>query len=118
MRDSRFVGATGNDQHHHPPYPEVLSGFAHDPSRSGALGADCISQEPAMTRTTEILFVDPRVDDIATLLAGVRPEVEPILLDAERPPARQMAEANPGRAGLGAVHVVAHGAPGRCSSPR
>ena len=66
-----------------------------------------------MTRATEILFVDSRVADIATLLAGVRPEVEPILLSQGRPAARQMAEALAGRAGLGAVHVVAHGEPGR-----
>ena len=68
-----------------------------------------------MTNTFEILFVDTAVSDLAALLAGVRPEVEAIVLDAQRPAARQMAEALAGRAGLAAVHVVAHGASGRVS---
>jgi hypothetical protein len=51
--------------------------------------------------------------DIATLLLGLRPEVEPIVLDAAVPAARQMAAVLEGRRGLDAVHVVAHGSPGR-----
>lgn len=61
---------------------------------------------------SEILFVDPAVSDIATILAGLRPEVEAIVLDSSRPAARQIAEALGGRRGLDAVHVIAHGAPG------
>jgi hypothetical protein len=63
----------------------------------------------------EILFVDPGVADIATLLGHLRPEVEAILLDPARPAARQIAAAVAGRHGLDAVHVIAHGAPGRVS---
>lgn len=66
-------------------------------------------------RASEILFVDPHVSDLRTILANLRPEVEAILLDAERPAARQMAQALEGRDGLDAVHVIAHGAPGRVS---
>ena len=62
---------------------------------------------------SEILFVDPSVSDIATILSGLRPEVEAIVLDSSRPAARQIAEALRGRRGLDAVHVIAHGAPGR-----
>ena len=70
---------------------------------------------PVSSRAAEILFVDPAVPDLATLLAGVRPEVETVVLDAARPAARQIADALAGRRGLEAVHVVAHGAPGRVS---
>ena len=42
---------------------------------------------------SEILFVDPAVSDIATILGGLRPEVEAIVLDSSRPAARQIAEA-------------------------
>jgi Domain of unknown function (DUF4347) len=62
---------------------------------------------------SEILFVDPSVSDIATILGGLRPEVEAIVLDSSRPAARQIAESLRGRRGLDAVHVIAHGAPGR-----
>ena len=71
--------------------------------------------QPAGDRepTREILFIDPRVADIETLLGHLRPEVEAILLDPVRPAARQIAAALAGRHGLDAVHVIAHGAPGR-----
>jgi Domain of unknown function (DUF4347) len=62
---------------------------------------------------SEILFVDPSVSDIATILGGLRHEVEAIVLDSSRPAARQIAEALCDRRGLDAVHVIAHGAPGR-----
>jgi hypothetical protein len=73
-----------------------------------------------MTRTPEIppreiLFIDPGVSDIETLLGHLRPEVEAILLDPDRPAARQITAAVAGRHGLDAVHVIAHGAAGRVS---
>ena len=66
-----------------------------------------------MTLKSEILFVDASVSDIATILGGLRPEVEAIVLGSSRPAARQIAEALHGRRDLDAVHVMAHGAPGR-----
>src|SRR6266581_2626013 len=68
-----------------------------------------------MVRPCEILFVDPSVSDLDTIFRCLRPEVEAIVLDAESPPARQIATALAGRAGLDAVHVIAHGAPGLVS---
>jgi hypothetical protein len=66
-----------------------------------------------MARASEFVFVDPSVSDLDTMLRCFRPEVEAIVLDAARPPARQIASALEGFAGLDAVHVIAHGAPGR-----
>ncbi len=63
----------------------------------------------------EIAFIDPGVDDLQTLLAGIRPDVEPILLTADEPASRQMARAVRGREGLQAIHVIAHGQPGEVS---
>src|SRR5215813_3093245 len=63
--------------------------------------------------TSEVLFVDPAVSDLETILAELRPGVEAVLLDGARPAAEQMAAALCGRQGLAAVHVMAHGAPGR-----
>ncbi|MCC8966299.1 DUF4347 domain-containing protein, partial [Bradyrhizobium sp. Pear76] len=61
----------------------------------------------------EIAFIDPGIDDLVTLMHGIRPDVEPILLTADEPAARQMARAVEGRDGLEAIHVIAHGSPGR-----
>ncbi|MFD1981429.1 DUF4347 domain-containing protein [Mesorhizobium newzealandense] len=68
-----------------------------------------------MARASEILFVDPTVSDLQTVLGNVRPEVQAIVLDGRRPAAQQIAAALAGHAGLDAVHVIAHGAPGRVS---
>jgi hypothetical protein len=68
-----------------------------------------------MRRSSEFLFVDPSVSDLDTILGNLRPEVHAIVLDERWPAARQMAAALDGRHGLDAVHVIAHGAPGRVS---
>jgi hypothetical protein len=70
------------------------------------------TQLPPPVRS-EIVFIDPGVDDIDVLLAGLRPEVEGVVLDAVQPAPRQMAQALAGRRGLAAIHVIAHGAPGK-----
>jgi Domain of unknown function (DUF4347) len=67
----------------------------------------------AATPAREILSLDPGVSGIATLLGHLRPEVEAILLDPVRPAAHQMAAALAGEHDLAAIHIVAHGAPGR-----
>ncbi len=63
----------------------------------------------------EILFVDPSVTALETILGNLRPGVEAIVLDSARPAARQIAAALDGRHGLRSVHIIAHGAPGRVS---
>ncbi|MDH2348678.1 VCBS domain-containing protein, partial [Bradyrhizobium sp. SSUT77] len=64
----------------------------------------------------EIAFIDCGVDDLATLLAGIRPDVEPILLSNDEPAPRQMVRAVRGREGqLHKIHVIAHGRSGEVS---
>jgi hypothetical protein len=66
-----------------------------------------------MSHISEILFVDPSVACVDTILSGLRPGVAAVLLDPAQPAAWQIASALKGRHGLDAVHVIAHGAPGR-----
>ncbi|KAB0265077.1 VCBS domain-containing protein [Microvirga brassicacearum] len=63
----------------------------------------------------EIVFVDPNISDLSTLLQGVRPEIEAHLLTPHEPASRQMARVVAGRRGLEAIHVIAHGRPGQVS---
>ncbi|OBQ59488.1 hypothetical protein A9K72_24990 [Mesorhizobium loti] len=83
------------------------------PLPAAATGRPNARTDARQAGASEILFVDPSVSDLGTILANLRPEVEAIVLDANRPAARQMALALEGRDGLDAVHVIAHGAPGR-----
>ena len=70
-------------------------------------------EERVMARPHEILFVDRSVSDIDTILSGLRPGVEARVLDPATPAVRQIAAALAGRHDLSAVHIIAHGAPGR-----
>ena len=66
-------------------------------------------------RLREIAFIDRNVDDLATLLAGLRPELDPILLSDDEPALCQMACLVRGWDGLEAIHVIAHGRVGEVS---
>src|SRR5262245_61704889 len=68
--------------------------------------------ERNVTAKREIAFIDRNIDDIATLLSGMRPEVEAILISDHEPAARQMAQIAAERDGLSAIHVIAHGTAG------
>ena len=68
--------------------------------------------EADAARVSEMLFVDASVDDLA-YPGNLRPGVVAVVLDRASPPARQIAVALHGVRGLDAVHVIAHGAPGR-----
>src|SRR5262245_27370215 len=70
---------------------------------------------PPRTLKRAIAFIDRNVDDLSTLLAGVSPHVEPILLSDDEPTLQQMVRAVKGRADLDAIHVIAHGRPGEVS---
>jgi hypothetical protein len=69
----------------------------------------------AHTTKREIAFIDRNVDDLDTLLAGIRPDVETIVLSNDESAPRQMARVVQGREGLAAIHVIAHGRPGQVS---
>ena len=66
-----------------------------------------------MPGLSELLFIDPGVADRGTILCNLRPSVAAIVLDSVRPAACQIAAALRALQGLDAVHVIAHGAPGR-----
>jgi hypothetical protein len=61
------------------PAPTGPAGTAPSPDKPPS---NRIAEGNAMPRPTEILFVDPGVADLATLLGSVRPGVEAIELDA------------------------------------
>jgi hypothetical protein len=91
--------------------PNISEAEAHRAALS--FSAETLSMSATPKR--EIAFIDRGVKDLATLLAGIRPEVEPILLSNDEPAPRQMARAVQGREGLEAIHVIAHGRPGEVS---
>src|SRR6516162_5013860 len=97
--------------------------LSHRDSPRANCGAGCrklakLHRENAMSPRTlkrAIAFIDRNVDDLGTLLAGISPHVEPILLSDDEPAPRQMVRAVNRRADLDAIHVIAHGRPGEVS---
>jgi len=63
----------------------------------------------------EIAFVDRNVDDLPTFLAGLRPELDPIILSDDQPALCQIARLVRCWDGLEAIHVIAHGRVGEVS---
>ena len=68
---------------------------------------------PRKIREREVLFIDPGVSDIDTLVGHLRTEVEPIFVSRIRPAARQMAQVLAEERGLAAIHIIAHGTSGQ-----
>jgi hypothetical protein len=60
----------------------------------------------------ELLFVDPFVADPEQLLIALRPNVETIILEADRGGLEQITEALEQRRDVKAIHIVAHGESG------
>ncbi|HBY77299.1 MAG TPA: hypothetical protein DEG47_09945, partial [Cyanobacteria bacterium UBA11148] len=59
--------------------------------------------------TTGIVFIDPNIDDYQTLLAGVKPGLEVVLLDGNRDGIVQITEVLQKHRSLLSLHIVAHG---------
>ncbi|MCC2113551.1 MAG: DUF4347 domain-containing protein, partial [Hyphomicrobiales bacterium] len=60
----------------------------------------------------EIVFIDGSVDDAQTLIAGIDPNSEIVLLDSSRDGVEQIAEVLAGRTGIDAIHLISHGSEG------
>ena len=63
--------------------------------------------------SNEIVFIDSAVENYQTLLKGIDPSVEVIILDATRDGVEQIAEILSGRSDIDAIHIIAHGESGK-----
>jgi len=61
---------------------------------------------------TEIAIFDSRLDDLSTLLTGLNPGVEPLVLHSEEDALVQIAAVLANRQNIRALHLIGHGAPG------
>ena len=61
----------------------------------------------------EIVFIDRAITDVDSFLAGLRPDIEAIVLAPGESAPAQIAKALCGRSALAAIHIVAHGQAGQ-----
>ena len=64
------------------------------------------------TLYTTLVFIDLSVEDAQSLMSGVVPGAEVILLDSRRNGVEQITAALAHRPGINRIHLVSHGAPG------
>ncbi len=62
-----------------------------------------------------MVFIDRNITDLNTLLAGMRSDVDTVLLTGEEPAILQIARIVQGREQLSAIHIIAHGRAGEIS---
>ena len=67
---------------------------------------------PPPVTGVEVAFVDARVADIQTLLAGIKPGVKVFILDPAKDGVEQITRALKGEGMVSAIHIISHGTPG------
>ncbi|MDH5775196.1 MAG: DUF4347 domain-containing protein, partial [Nitrospirota bacterium] len=80
----------------------------NDSSDSDALWSSGLSLSAPSDRK-EIVFIDTSVDNYQTLMEGIDPNAEVILLDSTRDGIEQIAEILGERTDIDAVHIISHG---------
>ncbi len=66
----------------------------------------------APTERKEIVFIETSVEDFHTLMEGIDPQAEVVLLDSTRDGLEQIAEILGERSDIDAIHVISHGSQG------
>ncbi|MEG4444106.1 DUF4347 domain-containing protein [Microcoleus sp. AT9_B5] len=59
-----------------------------------------------------IAFIDPQVENYQSLIAGVKPGTEVVVLDGNRDAIDQITEILGDRSNIHSIHIISHGAPG------
>ena len=84
------------------------------PAPAPAQVAAVVAPSPAAAsqpdaKRVEIAFVDTSVPSYQTLLEGMSPDVEVVLLRSDQDGLQQIAQAVAGRTGIDAIHLISHG---------
>ena len=75
--------------------------------------ADDAAGNQAGSAKNEVAFIDPNIQNYQSLIDGIRPEVEIIIIDGNRDGFAQMAEILSGVKNLDAIHIFSHGSSGQ-----
>ena len=86
----------------------IVESTTHEQQESQELLHAMASYTPGES-ATEVVFVDPTVPEYESLLAGMGPNVEVVVLDASRDGVEQIAASLSGRSGIDAIHLISHG---------
>ncbi|MCA6954972.1 Ig-like domain-containing protein, partial [Pectobacterium polaris] len=116
------IAATVNDTAANTSEPTAASGThastadqtAHDSQSTATQDIDIAAvADGAVSSRKEVAFVDTSVKDYQTLVAGIKPGVEVVLIDGSKDGLQQMADWAATHTGYDAIHVFSHGSEGK-----
>ena len=67
------------------------------------------SYEPPNGPVNEIVFVDTHVENYETILAGINPNIQIVLLDNQKDGVKQIADYLTQHQSVEAIHIISHG---------
>jgi Ca2+-binding RTX toxin-like protein len=70
------------------------------------------SYEPPTEPVNEVVFVDTHVENYETILAGINPNIQIVLLDNQKDGVKQMADYLAQHQSVEAIHIISHGSSG------
>ncbi|WP_256462090.1 DUF4347 domain-containing protein [Pectobacterium sp. PL64] len=116
------IAATVNDTAANTSEPTAASGThastvdqtAHDSQSTATQDIDIAAvADGSVSSRKEVAFVDTSVKDYQTLVAGIKPGVEVVLIDGSKDGLQQMADWAATHTGYDAIHVFSHGSEGK-----
>ncbi|MDE8741999.1 Ig-like domain-containing protein [Pectobacterium polaris] len=116
------IAATVNDTAANTSEPTTASGThastadqtAYDSQSAATQDIDIAAvADGAVSSRKEVAFVDTSVKDYQTLVAGIKPGVEVVLIDGSKDGLQQMADWAATHTGYDAIHVFSHGSEGK-----
>lgn len=85
--------------------------FLKEKSISSTVSLKPENPRPIVTRG--LVFIDPNISDYEQLIAGVKPDLDVVLIDDQVDGISQITQALLSRKGLSSLHIVTHGAAGK-----
>lgn len=85
--------------------------FLKEKSISSTVSLKPENPRPIVTRG--LVFIDPNISDYEQLIAGVKPDLDVVLIDDQIDGISQITQALLNRKGLSSLHIVTHGAAGK-----
>jgi len=70
-------------------------------------------ENPRPIVTRGLVFIDPNISDYEQLIAGVKPDLDIVLIDDQLDGISQITQTLRGYRGLSSLHIVTHGAAGK-----
>ncbi|WP_255988624.1 Ig-like domain-containing protein [Chitinolyticbacter albus] len=113
MFDAAALATAVDTAHHAEPAAPVTDGAADAPDLHALLSPPAAPAEAPHSQRQEIVFVDASVRDAQSLIDGIAPGVEVVLIQPGQNGLQLIADTLAGRSNINAIHILSHGDAGK-----